>query len=136
MSGRRAKQLRRQKWGEARSFLRAFMEEIRGLFRRLARDHYRRFPGARRPCETCAFRAWTDTDPLWRTGRDHTAWHLLEALWHDDAFYCHEGMTVGAAGEFSPPADRSQLRLCGGWGVVCADPEAKVAMLRAARRAM
>jgi hypothetical protein len=132
MSGRKEKVRRRRAWGETRAFLRAFMEEIRCLFRRRAPAHYRRFPGARRPCETCAFRAWTDTDPVLAKGRESTAWYLLQALEQDAPFYCHDGFARGPDGTYQPPLDPREWRLCGGWSAVCADPLAKTAPLRAA----
>lgn len=133
MSAKRAKAERQRRWSEARAFLRAFMTEARALFARQAPAYYRRFPRARRPCETCAFRAWTDDDPQLRRGRDKTALNLLNAVMHDAPFYCHDGFTV-VNGEYERPVDLAALRLCGGWGAVPAH-DLRGAAARAARAA-
>ena len=112
MSAKKAKADHRRKWAQTAAFLRAFMDEARALFARLAPAHYTRLPAARRPCATCAFRAWTDTDPEYRDGRESTAWNLMQALERDDAFYCHDGWTQDpTTREYAPPPE-GERKLC------------------------
>lgn len=123
----------RQKKRLAFSVLRAFIGELRGIYRRRARDHYRRFPDARRPCESCAFNPRTDRWPGFGT----TMMNLYRALRGDIIFRCHVGtawkkeladMSAGEIREcLAAPA-------CGGWAVIAGDPNARRAMDVAAEK--
>ena len=113
----------------ARRFLRAFMEELRVIFKRRVGAEYERFPEQGRPCSTCAFNPSTDS---WR-GAENTAWRLMQALMGEQPFYCHDGFPIGPDGEYQ--VTHPEARLCSGWLVVQNDPDSRAAVARAARTA-
>lgn len=134
MSGKTAKRERSKRDMVVDAFMRAFMTELRVIFKRNAKEKYQRFPGMATPCSTCAFNESTDS---WK-GWDATAWGLMRAIDQDRPFYCHhkksgeEWPTV--RGEYALDPTSKDLRACGGWLVVVGEPDAKTAQIRAAMK--
>lgn len=112
--------------------LRAFIDELRAVLKRVGPDLYRKFPDAPRPCHTCAFNPATDG---WQ-GADMTAYTLMEAIRDGRPFYCHENIPWEKPTELWTTEEiqhyMQHRKLCAGYAAVAGEPETKTAFVRAA----
>ena len=132
MSGKRAKKLRKlaraiESKGYLRRLLLAYVDELRAILKRTAPAYGAKFPNAKPPCHTCALNPATDN---WK-GLEVTLLGLCRAIGNDQPFYCHENLPRNDRGEWQWDPDKAEL--CSGYARLIGRPEAKTALLLAAR---
>lgn len=128
MSGKRSKAARQALVEhDVHAMLSTFIANLRVIFKRRAKEQYRRFPKMKPPCHTCAFNPATDS---W-VGADATAWSLAQAIRDLKPFYCHDGMKI-VDGNYDPRTLDHPMKMCAGYGVVLGDPDTITAFERAA----
>lgn len=103
---------------------RAFIRELRELLRRV--------PAARQRqrCATCAFNPATDK----MRGFDSTCVNLKNAIDLGKPFYCHDDLPYVRGVGWTPKPKVEDMRLCGGFADIAADPKTKTAADRAAAK--
>lgn len=122
--------------GERRDVVRGYLLEVlttlRHEFASRLKAQRQQFPNQQLPCETCAFRAGTDS---WK-GMDQTVTNLIAAMATRQIFYCHEGIGRTVDGEYAPPmkttvtgrveVDLEQMHPCAAWLVLQSTPPFRI----------
>lgn len=124
MSGKKAKQERREATREVVDWLRPHLNRLRGEFARRLKLQRQDFPKMKLPCETCAFRTsadFTDGDD----GFIGTTIGVVDALARGEIFYCHQPATPESAAiygdtKYQPRRNEKldMLEPCAGWWVL------------------
>lgn len=128
MSHKTAKRERQAQKREMLVFVGRLIANFRKALGPTWNDERTRFPDQKPPCETCAFRVFTDA---WK-GYEKTVFSLAGCLVTGRPFYCHVNPTTGqpfprdAAGEYrvQEAVDASKdVSLCAGWATLQTLPE-------------